>query len=216
MVLIPLIRLLDKGQTAQQAAQPVDDHGPVIRTCPSLEGTHRVESKKISAIAPKQFIKRNSGPGLPDYLFGKRPIQCIGMSQTAIFDSGQMALCNPSATVCNAAEKEGIPVAAALKEIAGFSQSKGISTLKEDIVLEDEHVPSLLQKPLIYTAHMGLENSLFRIIRMFGDDNKLDPRQNTQDGKLLFYLMPPVRTAVQGDAVDPVEKGPAGVRFAFW
>jgi len=62
---------------------------------------------------------------------------------------------------------------------------------------------------------MGLKNPLFRIDWMFAHDDELDPRQNTKNCKLIFRQLPPVGAALKGDAVDPVEKVPAGVRYAF-
>jgi len=55
-----------------------------------------------------------------------------------------MVICCPFAAIGNAAEKESIPFTGALQESARLSQSVGIDALKEDIVLKDEDISSLL------------------------------------------------------------------------
>lgn len=56
--------------------------------------------------------------------------------------------------------------------------------------------------------YVGLDNTFFPIFRMPGNNDKLDPFQKADIGKLLSCLLPPVAAVINGNTIDLVEKGP--------
>ena len=130
------------------------------------------------------------------------------MGQAAVVDFYQGFCFGLSATAGNTAKKQRLPIGRTIQKDAGLAQCRGIKALEKNIVLKDQDIPCPFLKALFQTMHVGLKNTLFPVFRMPGHNDKLDPIQQTDIGKLFFCLLPPVAAAINGDAVDLVEKGP--------
>jgi len=208
MVLIQFVHLLDKGQPAEKSSQTVNNHRLIIRACQALEGAHGVEGKKIFVMTTQQLVKRDAAPVFPDDTFGEWLIEGVGMSQTSVGDGSQPAFSDSPAAGGDATEKQCIPVGNCLKRDAGRLQSVAIKPLKKNVVFKDQDPSGLCPKPHMQTVHMGLENALFLIFRMLGDNDKLNPVSQSDIGKLFFCLFSSVAPAIKGDTVDLIKKGP--------
>jgi len=103
MVLVKFIGSLEKRQTAEQAAQPINDYGLVVCFGKPLEGAHGIKGIEITLIVFEHGVVGNVAPFFLNYFFCKITVQRIAMGQAAIVDGRQGILCNPLAAGSDAA-----------------------------------------------------------------------------------------------------------------
>ena len=213
VVLVKFIDPLQKGKTAQQTPEPVNDHGLVVRCRESLKGAHGIEGIIILASLFKHGVIRRAAPGLARYGLGKIPVHSIAMGKTPVADSGQ-AVADPAAAGSYTAQEKGVPPGHGGQILAGGRQRPHTESAKKDIILKKQDRLCSGTKALVQAMDMGLKNSLFPVFRMRVDQDKFHSLQQTNTGKLLFCLSAPICPFMQGDTVNPVEKIPASLLVA--
>ena len=86
----------------------------------------------------QQLIKRDTGPGFLNNTSGKRLIEHIGMSKTAICNSRQIFYPGSAAAIGNTTKKQSIPVSGGIQVSTDLLQYVGIKVFKEDIILKNQ------------------------------------------------------------------------------
>ena len=87
-------------------------------------------------------------------------------------------------------------------------QNLNAESVKNDVIFEYEHGLRIDTDSLPHAFHVGFMNSLLIVVRVFLDNDKLDPVRQTDVAELFPGLVTPVGALVQRDAIDLVKKGP--------
>lgn len=214
MILVQLVHLLDKGQTSEKPPGLINTQGLIICPFQALKGAERIEGIKMfpilrTVILLQEHIIGNIPPFLLNQLLSKRLMHGIGVGKTAVADLDQMPLLGSPAPVGDTAEEQGLPVGLLFQRNTGFAQGAGIKTLKKNIVLKNEDIGRVSPKSFAQAEQMRLKDPLFRGQRMLFHQDELDPVQQADRSKFLPGCGSPILPLTQGDAVNPVKKGPA-------
>ena len=209
MAMKQLIQLLETLQTTKKTPNSVNLQGVIIRGRIALKGNHGVYCKKIIILLLEQAVIRNTLPGNADHILGKTAIHRIAMGQTTVPNPNQRAGISPIYPTDNTAQKQGIPAWITAQPGTGPAQACLLKSSKQDIIFKDKDGFSACCQSFFHTEEVGFINSLLRVAWMFLYEDKLNPVQQPDPGKLLPGSMPPILPLINGDTVNFIEKIPA-------
>lgn len=190
------VAFLNKWQSAEKSAHPVQKNGLIVSAGTTLKCNHGREGVKFFTVFTQQIIKGDVLPGLTNNMFSERAVHGIGMGKTSELNGYHRLSVSLFHFIDNGTKKERVPMGVFLEECYSVPQGVLLEIFDKNIIFKDQDMLCPCFQAFFQTHDMGLENPSFLIGRMFFDKDKFHPFKESAARKLLFGFCSAVNPSI--------------------